>query len=147
MGRPTKYRDHFPEQARKLCLLGATNEDLANFFEVTESTIGLWIASKPTFSDAIKRGRIVADAEVARSLYQRGCGYEHPEIDIRVIRGKIVKTKLTKYYPPDTAAAFIWLKNRRPEAWRDREKGGSGGGYDPAPTAEALRRTAQEASE
>jgi hypothetical protein len=32
-GRPSLYRDEFAEQARKLCLLGATDRDLAEFFE------------------------------------------------------------------------------------------------------------------
>jgi hypothetical protein len=28
--------------------------------------------------------------------------------------------KVKKYYPPDTAAAFIWLKNRR--GWKDKQE-------------------------
>ncbi len=67
-GRPTVYRGEYVEQARKLCLLGATNEDLAGFFEVVVSTIDKWIAEKPEFSGAIKEGREIADARVGERL-------------------------------------------------------------------------------
>ena len=28
----------------------------------------------------------------------------------------------TEHFPPDTAAAFIWLKNRQPHRWRDKKE-------------------------
>ena len=43
-------------------MLGATNEEMAEFFEVTESTFYKWLAEKAEFSEAIKRGRAVADS-------------------------------------------------------------------------------------
>lgn len=47
-------------------------------------------------------------------------GYEHDEVDIRVVNGELVKTPIRKFYPPDTAAASLWLRNRKPERWRDK---------------------------
>lgn len=41
-GRPSKYREEYADQARKLCLLGATDADLASFFEVNEDTVNEW---------------------------------------------------------------------------------------------------------
>lgn len=38
-GRPSKYRPELCEQGEKLCRLGATDKDLADFFEVNETTI------------------------------------------------------------------------------------------------------------
>lgn len=119
-GRPTLYQDEYADQARKLCLLGATNDDLARFFEVSVSSIVKWILEFNEFSTAVKNGREVADANVANRLYERATGYSHPDTDIRVIENQIVKTEVMKHYPPDTAAAFIWLKNRAPHRWRDR---------------------------
>ena len=46
-------------------------------------------------------------------------GYEHDETDIRVVDKEIVMTPIRKIYPPDTTAAIFWLKNRRPEQWRE----------------------------
>lgn len=120
-GRPSAYREEFAEQARKLCLLGATDKELAEFFEVSEATINNWKLVHYEFLESIKRGKQIADGEVADRLYQRAMGFIAPDIDIRVIENKIVETPLEKYYPPDTAAAIFWLKNRRKDKWRDKQ--------------------------
>jgi hypothetical protein len=120
MARPSKYKEEFAEQAEKLAKLGMINEEMAEFFMVSPTTLKKWVADNPTFLAAIKRGKVLADANVADRLYQRACGFEHDDTDVRSIGGKIRKTKVRKYYPPDTAAAFIWLKNRQPGKWRDR---------------------------
>lgn len=57
MARPTKYQEAYAEQARKLCLLGYTDAELADFFEVSESTINKWKLDYPEFSESIKRVR------------------------------------------------------------------------------------------
>jgi hypothetical protein len=41
-GRPTKYQPEFAEQAYKLCLLGATDPEMADFFEVCVATVQNW---------------------------------------------------------------------------------------------------------
>lgn len=120
MARPTKYQDDYAEQARKLCLLGATDAELADFFEVEESTLNNWKHAHPEFMESIKKGKTQADADVADRLYQRAMGFEHPEVDIRVISGEIVKTPIRKVYAPDPTAAIFWLKNRQRAKWRDK---------------------------
>lgn len=119
-GAPTKYREEYVDQARRLCLLGAHNEELADFFSISTHTLNQWMHKHEDFSLAIKEGRQVADSKVAERLYERALGYSHPDTDIKVIDGEIVTTEIVKHYPPDTAAAFIWLKNRRPTQWRDK---------------------------
>ncbi len=106
--------------AYKFCLLGASDEKLAALFEVSVATISNWKNDHPEFLEALKRGKEVADAEVAHSLYQRALGYTHPEDDIRVVNGEIVITPTVKHYPPDTGAATLWLKNRQASTWRDK---------------------------
>lgn len=122
MARPTKFEDQYIEQARKLCLLGATDQELADFFGVAVSTLYLWKLEHPAFSEALKSGKAEADDRVERSLFSRATGYEHDEVDIRVVEGQIVQTPLRKFYPPDTTAGIFWLKNRRPEQWRDKRE-------------------------
>ena len=51
-GRPTLYRPEYPDLARRLCLLGGTNEELATFFEVSRSTIDEWLRVHPEFAEA-----------------------------------------------------------------------------------------------
>lgn len=119
-GRPSKYRPEFAKQAAKLCSLGATDAQLADFFEVAVSTINLWKVQHVEFSESIKVPKAEADERVEQSLYRRAMGYEHDEVDIKVIGGEVVQTPMRKFYPPDTTAAIFWLKNRKPEEWREK---------------------------
>lgn len=130
-GRPSKYEPSFAAQAEKLCKLGATDMEVADFFGVDVRSIYRWKAEFEDFCQALKAGKDAADERVVRSLYARANGYEHDEVDIRVVSGEIVQTPIRKYYPPDTTAAIFWLKNRRKEEWRDKidhELGGPNGG-------------------
>ncbi len=119
-GRPTEYQKKYCSQAKKLCKLGFTDKELADFFEVEEQTINNWKIEHPEFFESIKAGKDVADGEVVDKLFKRATGYSHPDVDIKVIDGDIRITKLTKHYPPDTAAAIFWLKNRQKKKWRDK---------------------------
>lgn len=119
-GWPTKYLKEYEEQAYKLCLLGATDEEMGDFFGVDESTINRWKKKYEGFCASIKRGKIYADANVAESFYKRACGYEHPDVHISNYQGDITVTDIIKHYPPDTAAGFIWLKNRA--GWKDKQE-------------------------
>ncbi len=118
-GRPTKYKPEYVAQAKKLCALGATDAELADFFEVAVSTIALWKVEHPEFSDALKLGKDVSDSRVEQKLYQRAMGYECDEVDIRVVDKEIIQTPIRRIYPPDTTAAIFWLKNRKPKEWRE----------------------------
>lgn len=122
MARPSKYKPEFAAQAAKLCALGATDAQLADFFEVAVSTVSLWKVEHREFSEAIKVPKAEADERVEQSLFRRAMGYEHDEVDIKVVQGQIVKTPIRKYYPPDTTAAIFWLKNRKPGEWRDKQE-------------------------
>ncbi|MBW3631055.1 MAG: helix-turn-helix domain-containing protein [Gemmatimonadetes bacterium] len=130
-GRPSVYKAANAEQAFKLCLLGATDADLADFFDVDERTINRWKQAHPKFCQSIKGGKRQADATVAESLYKRANGYEHDAVKILQYEGSPVIVPYVERYPPDTTAAIFWLKNRRPEVWRDKqlhEHTGKGGG-------------------
>lgn len=119
-GRPTSFKQEYVDLAYKFCLLGATDEQLAEFFNVAKSTINLWKQKQPKFLDALKRGKVAADANVAHSLYLRAMGYSHPETHVSNYQGQITLTEITKNYAPDTTACIWWLKNRQPDKWRDK---------------------------
>ena len=120
-GRPTDYRPEYAEQAERLCrLLGATDKDLAEFFGKSEQTINAWKKTQPEFLEALKRGKMLSDANVADKLYQRAMGYSHDAVKIMVVGGEVQQVPYIEHYPPDTTACIFWLKNRQREKWRDK---------------------------
>lgn len=121
-GRPTDYRDEFCQQVEKLCKLGATDIEIADFFGKAVSTINLWKKEHPEFSEAIKRGKVVADIDVANSLFKKATGYTQ-EVEKVIGKGddrRVVTVKVP--IEPDTTAAIFWLKNRRKDHWRDKQE-------------------------
>lgn len=123
-GRPTDYHADYPEQVRKLCLLGATDPEIADFFEVCVATVHNWKNNHPEFLDAIRAGKTQADAQIASKLYSRAEGARWEEQQaIKVKTGQyteeVVTVSLQREAPPDTAAAIFWLKNRRRGDWMD----------------------------
>lgn len=121
-GRPTAYKEEYAKQAEKLCQLGATDQEIADFFEVSVRTIYRWKADHDEFCQSLKSGKEVADERVERSLFQRATGYEQDEVKIFMP----ANAEAPVYAPyrakiaPDTTACIFWLKNRRPDLWRDK---------------------------
>lgn len=127
-GRPTKYKPEYDDLAYHMALLGATDERLAAAFDVSVDTIAEWKLVHPNFSDALRKGKDEADAQVVKSLYQRAMGYEHPAVKIITVANgnnqgsEVVEVPYVERYPPDTTAAIFWLKNRQRATWRDRQE-------------------------
>jgi hypothetical protein len=119
-GRPSSYKPEYVEQAEKLCKLGATDAEIANFFQVEERTINRWKRDHPEFCQSLKRGKTLADAKVAERLYRRAVGYSHESVKIFNNGGEPLVVPYVEHYPPDTAAAIFWLKNRQSAKWRDK---------------------------
>lgn len=120
-GRPTRYKSEFAGLAYNYALLGATDVEMADFFGVTEKTFNNWKKAHKEFLQSLKAGKVQADAVVGNKLYQRACGYEHPEVKVFNHGGEIVTHEVVKHYPPDSTAAIFWLKNRSPKKWRDKQ--------------------------
>lgn len=125
VGRPTLYSEEVCKLAEKLADLGATDVEIADALNVATSTVYLWKIKHPEFSEALKAGKEKADARVERGLYQRAVGYTFDsEKIVTVSDGKegshIERVPIREHVPPDTTAQIFWLKNRKPEEWRDR---------------------------
>jgi hypothetical protein len=128
-GRPSKYKDEYAEQVYKLCLLGAVDAEIADFFGIAESNLNQWKKVYPEFQESIKKGKTQADANVADRLYQKAMGYEHDDIELKVITlpgknagSEVQEVKVRKYYPPDTTADIFWMCNRQRSKWQNVNK-------------------------
>jgi hypothetical protein len=122
-GRPTLFKSEYIAQARALCEYGATDVELADFFNVSDRTIYRWSAGRPEFCQALKIGKAAADARVERSLYHRATGYTHDAVKIfppRGLDGVAVKVAYREHVPPDVSAAIFWLTNRQSDKWRHK---------------------------
>ena len=131
-GRPSKFEEiskRMPE-IEKLLMHGLTDKELADFLGICEATLTNYKKEHTEFLASLKEGKLKADLEVEKSLFKRATGFEFEEVQTEAEPGKGEKAtpvikyvrKTKKYYPPDTAAAFIWLKNRRGEKWVDKSE-------------------------
>lgn len=136
-GRPTKYKKEFEEQAYKLCLLGATDKKIQDFFGIAESTFYDWKHKHKNFSESLQAGKEIADMEIAHSLRSRAMGASYKKqqpIKVRVpiynddhsaiigYNEEIHMTTLHCTDVPDTHALEFWLRNRHPDKWnKDKE--------------------------
>jgi transposase-like protein len=133
-GRPSSYDPEFAIQARKLCLLGATDKEMAGFFEVSEQTLNSWKKNFPDFLESLRAGKTKADAEVANKLYDRAIGaswiedvaFKVKNIEYAENGKKIRETEkievvaVRRAAPPDTNACSLWLRNRRRDLWTEK---------------------------
>lgn len=133
-GRPAEYQEEFCEVAYKLCLLGATDEQIADIIGCTEQTINNWKQEHEEFFLALSAGKEISDMEVAYSLYQ---GTQDREvIEEQAIKVKIGQfeeevqiVEVKKIIPGDFRNQQFWLKNRKSKIWRDKQELDVQGGF------------------
>jgi hypothetical protein len=126
VGRPSDFDEAYVKQVEKLCHLGATDEEIAEFFGVSTRTIYRWKLDHDEFCQAIKLGKEAADNRVERSLYQKATGYFFTEqqafkLKIDQYKEEVEVVDVEKFQPADTTAQIFWLKNRRKDDWRDKQ--------------------------
>ena len=147
MGRPTDYKPEHAKEAKKLYALGATDLEVADFFEINQATLYRWLVRHSDFSEAAKAGKEALDDRVERSLYHRAVGYSHDAVKVMQFQGQPVIVPYREHVAPDVGAATLWLKNRRKDVWRDKVEhqhtGPNGGPMQTITTA----MTAKEAAE
>lgn len=106
---------------------GLIDEQIAKNIGIRAGTLYEWKNRFPEFSEALKRGKEVVDREVENALLKRALGYEYTETTREAVQdpnsGEVkmqVTKKVTKQVTPDTTAQIFWLKNRKPDKWRDK---------------------------
>lgn len=125
-GRQSKYQTHVEP---KLLLVeawardGIIDEDIAKKLGVAYSTFRSYRDQYEALSAALKRGKEVADVEVENALFKRALGYRYDEITKEPDEdgNLFISKRVTKEVQPDVTAQIFWLKNRRPDVWRDKK--------------------------
>ena len=101
---------------------GLTDEQIANNIGIKRQSLYDWKKKYPDISDALKKGKEVVDRAVENALLKRALGYKYTEVTKERIGSEMLVTKeVVKEVQPDTTAQIFWLKNSRPDLWRDRK--------------------------
>jgi hypothetical protein len=120
------YDPIFAEQAKALYEHGATNIEVAEFFNISTKTLQRWLVEIPEFRLQAYLGHDAADKarlhRVKASLYNRAVGYtfEAEKVAINTRTGAVYRASYLEHVPPDIQAALKWLINRDPENWREK---------------------------
>ena len=122
MARKGKYEDWItPEGLLKIegwARDGLIDEQIAENIGISRSTLSAWKDKYSGISDALKRGKEVVDRQVENALLRRALGYTYAEI---TYEDGVETKRVIKEVVPDTTAQIFWLKNRKPDKWRDKQ--------------------------
>lgn len=100
---------------------GLTDEQIAHNIGISRETLNQWKNKFSDISDTLKRGKEVVDRQVENALLKRALGYEYEEVKEKFENGICVERTITKKeVVADTTAQIFWLKNRKPDEWRDK---------------------------
>ena len=129
IGRKGKYGEWLtPDSLTRLtgwARDGLTDDQIAAKMGVCRTTLYDWYNRYPDILNAIKKGKEPVDTQVENALLRRALGYDYEETvtEIEDLGGGKTKKhvrKVTRHVAPDTTAQIFWLKNRRPDRWRDK---------------------------
>ena len=130
-GRPRKeFHESYITLARELMSAGFTRERLALELGIGDDLLKEWEQRFPDFAGAIRAGAIIADSAMEMSTYKRGQGYEMTEVHVEEVMDEAnqtvrkVKREITRHVPGDPRCQMFWLRNRRPDKWRESSEAG-----------------------
>ena len=96
---------------------GLTEEQIAKNMGISRATLYEWKKKEVNILNTLKKGKEVIDFEVENALLKRALGYEYEE---KTYENGVLTKSITKHVAPDTTAQIFWLKNRKPDKWRDK---------------------------
>lgn len=154
-GRRGKYEDWLDEDSllkvQGWARDGLSNEQIAHNMGITFQTLYKWQDKYSELREALKKGKEVVDREVENAMLKRALGYEYDEVtqepvtdkDTGITEMRVTK-RVTKQIVPDVTAQIFWLKNRKPEEFRDKRDVELSGSVDLGSIIEKARGRADE---
>lgn len=100
---------------------GLTEEQIAKNMGIGRTTLYEWKKKEPNIANTLKKGKEVIDFEVENALLKKALGYTITLNKQKVTKdGDVVDIQEDVHIAPDTTAQIFWLKNRKPDKWRDK---------------------------
>jgi hypothetical protein len=124
--------------------------DICKALGISTQTFHNWVNDEryEDFAEAVRKGKEVVDAEIENKLLDNARGftfweetqelliktnkYGKPMLDENGAPIKELQTvkRVLKHVKPDTTAQIFWLKNRKPDVWRDKQHMEHSGGIN-----------------
>jgi len=129
------FHQELVDEVAKLAEAGCTDSEICQRINVSISTLWTWRKLHPDFAEAFKMAKTLPDDRVEGTLYRVALGYDYTEQQaIKVKTGEhteeVQVVDVVKHQPPSEPSLRFWLKNRRPEQWRERNDVNLSGGVD-----------------
>lgn len=114
---------------------GLIDKQIAHNMGVSYTSLREWKNQFPAIAEALRKGKEVVDREVENALYKSAIGYTQTirkPVKVKIIDydpetgRKIRETESWKaveeeiHVPPQVTAQIFWLKNRKPDQWREK---------------------------
>ena len=112
---------------------GGTDQIIADKMGIAKSTLNDWKVRFPVIMDALKRNKEIVDVEVENALLKKATGFFQRVKKVhklktvkmdgqkRIETEELVEKEEDVYFPPETVAQIFWLKNRKPDQWREKQ--------------------------
>ena len=98
---------------------GLTYAQIASNIGISCNTLNSWRNKSEKICDALKVNKEMADCQVENALFKSALGFMFKEQTV-TNKGEVVWVE--KFERPNITAQIFYLKNRRPELWRDRRE-------------------------
>lgn len=114
---------------------GLIDKQIAHNMGIGASTLREWKGTFPAVAEALRKGKEVVDREVENALFKSAIGYTQTirkPVKVKIVDydpetgRKIRETEAWKaveeeiHVPPQVTAQIFWLKNRKPDQWREK---------------------------
>ena len=137
MGQKGKYADWIePDgllQIEGWAREGLVERQICHNIGISERTFSTWKERFPAITSALKRGKAPVDFKVENALLKSALGHKETvrtAIKVKTEKQKVGEGKIVEehieyvdeevYIPPQVVAQIFWLKNRRPDKWKDK---------------------------
>lgn len=120
-GRPSRFNETLAEAILALAETGATDPQICDKLQIPLRTLVGWKERHPDFKRAVGEAKSIADDLVEQTLFRMAVG-GHLLPKLKIVydqdRGEFKTHQYAEILAPDVGACSLWLRNRRPEAWR-----------------------------